>query len=111
MSRTHIIAYSEISFAVVVWGASFIATQLALRDLAPVTVVWLRFAIGVLILGGITLLRNQFSFPKRRDLLYFSLLGFLGITFHQWLQSTALVTTQASTTPGLLRQRLSSSLS
>jgi drug/metabolite transporter (DMT)-like permease len=29
---------------------------------------------------------------------YFALLGFIGITFHQWLQSTGLVTAQASTT-------------
>ncbi len=82
----------------IVWGASFIATKLALRDLAPVTVVWLRFAIGVFILGIATMLRHQFEFPQKKELLYFALLGFLGITFHQWLQSTGLVTAQASTT-------------
>jgi len=98
MDRKHIIAYIEISFAVIVWGASFIATKLALMDLKPVTIVWLRFAIGVVILGMITMFRHQFAFPKRNELLYFSLLGFLGITFHQWLQSTALQTSQASTT-------------
>jgi drug/metabolite transporter (DMT)-like permease len=32
------------------------------------------------------------------DLAYFALLGFIGITFHQWLQSTGLLTAQASTT-------------
>lgn len=36
--------------------------------------------------------------PKKQDWLYFTLLGFLGITFHQWLQSTGLQTVQASTT-------------
>lgn len=98
MNRKHITAYIEVTFAVIVWGASFIATKLALRDLSPVTVVWLRFAIGVIILGIATRLRHQFSLPKKQEWLYFGLLGFLGITFHQWLQSTGLLTVQASTT-------------
>jgi drug/metabolite transporter (DMT)-like permease len=98
MERKRITAYIEVTFAVIVWGASFIATKLALRDVSPVTIVWLRFAIGVIILGFATAIRHQFTFPKKRELIYFALLGFLGITFHQWLQSTGLVTAQASTT-------------
>ncbi len=98
MDKKRIIAYTEVAFAVIVWGASFIATKLALRDLAPVTIVWLRFAIGVVILGIATVIRHQFTIPKKQELIYFSILGFLGITFHQWLQSTGLVTAQASTT-------------
>src|SRR5512137_963814 len=98
MDRKHIVAYIEVTFAVIVWGASFIATKLALRDLAPVTVVWLRFAIGVIILGAATGIRKQFAFPQKQDYAYLGLLGFLGITFHQWLQSTGLQTVQASTT-------------
>lgn len=98
MERKHIIAYIEVTFAVIVWGASFIATKLALRDLAPVTVVWLRFAIGVIILGVATWMRKQLVLPQKKDILYLTLLGFLGITFHQWLQSTGLQTVQASTT-------------
>ncbi len=98
MDRKHITAYVEVIGAVVVWGASFIATKLALRDLMPVTVVWLRFAIGVLILGSAALYRRQIAPPQKQEWLYFAGLGFLGITFHQWLQSTGLVTVQASTT-------------
>jgi drug/metabolite transporter (DMT)-like permease len=98
MSQKKLTAYIEVTFAVIVWGVSFIATKIALRDLAPVTVVWIRFGIGVIILGIATALRHQFAFPKRKELLYFAVLGFLGITFHQWLQSTGLVTAQASTT-------------
>jgi drug/metabolite transporter (DMT)-like permease len=98
MSRKQINAYIEVIFAVIVWGASFIATKLALRDLNPVTVVWLRFTIGVIILGLAAKIRQQVSIPVKQDWLYFILLGFLGITFHQWLQSTGLQTVQASTT-------------
>lgn len=88
----------KVLFAVVVWGGSFIATKIALREIAPVTVVWARFGIGVLILGLAVGLRGAFRRPGLRDLAYFALLGGLGITFHQWLQSTGLITAQATTT-------------
>ena len=90
-------AILEATFAVLVWGASFIATKLALREVAPATVVWLRFGMGVPILGLAVALRRQFAWPGRKELGYFALLGLLGITFHQWLQSTGLQTAQAST--------------
>jgi drug/metabolite transporter (DMT)-like permease len=85
-------------FAVTVWGASFVATKVALQYISPSTVVWLRFAMGVMILGAAVLLDRQFAFPQGRDWGYFAVLGFLGITFHQWLQSTGLLTAQATTT-------------
>jgi drug/metabolite transporter (DMT)-like permease len=37
-----------------------------------------------------------------RDWAYFAVLGFLGITFHQWLQSTGLLTAQATTTAWII---------
>ncbi len=95
-SRT--IPYFEALFAVVVWGASFIATKVALKDISPVTVVWLRFTMGVAILCLAVVLRNQFALPDRKEWGYFALLGFLGITFHQWLQSNGLQTSEAGTT-------------
>jgi drug/metabolite transporter (DMT)-like permease len=92
------IALLKATFAVVVWGASFVATKVALQEVSPVTVVWLRFAMGVAILGVAAGARRQFALPQGKELGYFALLGFLGITFHQWLQSTGLVTAQATTT-------------
>lgn len=112
--------YLKIIFAVVVWGASFIATKVALQNsplpgtsstaaatmtgdplpqpISPITVVWLRFAMGVVVLGLAVGARRQFALPSRSELGYFALLGLIGITFHQWLQSTGLLTSQASTT-------------
>jgi drug/metabolite transporter (DMT)-like permease len=60
MQRTQLLPYLEALFAVIAWGASFIATKIAVGQIA--------------------------------------LLGFLGITFHQWLQSNGLLTAQANTT-------------
>lgn len=98
MSDTKLFPYLEAGFAATVWGASFIATKVALQDVSPVTIVWLRFAMGVMVLGLAVTLRKQFALPKRSEWGYFALLGFLGITFHQWLQSNALKTSQAGTT-------------
>ena len=89
-------------FAVIVWGASFVATKVALQYVVPTALVWLRFGMGVLILGLAVFLDKQFSLPKGRDWGYFALLGFLGITFHQWLQSTGLQTAQATTTAWII---------
>jgi len=86
------------TFAVTVWGASFVATKIALREVSPVALVWTRFALGIPVLGLFVLARRQLRPLPIRDLGYFLLLGFLGITFHQWLQSNALVTSQATTT-------------
>jgi drug/metabolite transporter (DMT)-like permease len=98
MGRSRSFAFVKVTFAVLAWGASFVATKVALQEVSPVTVVWLRFAMGVAILGAVVVMRRQFALPGRGDLAYFALLGFIGITFHQWLQSTGLLTAQASTT-------------
>ncbi len=91
-------AVLKVIFAVIMWGGSFVATKIGLRYASPVTVVWLRFAMGTLILGAAVVLRGQFAIPGLKDVGYFALLGFIGITFHQWLQSTGLTTAQATTT-------------
>ena len=98
MSKSKTILYLEALFAVVVWGASFIATKVALRDVSPVTIVWLRFAMGVVILGAAVARQGQFALPNWKEWGYFALLGFLGITFHQWLQSNGLQTSEAGAT-------------
>ncbi|HEX7975252.1 MAG TPA: DMT family transporter [Anaerolineales bacterium] len=98
MDRKKAVAFFELTLAVLSWGGSFVATKIALRQVSPVTVIWLRFTMGVVILGLMMFARRQFALPEVKDLGYFALLGFLGITFHQWLQSTGLITAQATTT-------------
>lgn len=98
MSKSKLIPILEAVFAVVIWGATFIATKIALQEVSPATIVWLRFAMGVVILGIAVVSRKQFAIPEKNEWLYFALLGFIGVTFHQWLQSNGLVTAQATTT-------------
>ena len=85
-------------FAVIIWGGTFIATKIALREVSPVTIVWIRFGIGVIILGITVFVRRQFALPAKNDIPYLILLGFIGVTFHQWLQATGLQTARATTT-------------
>jgi drug/metabolite transporter (DMT)-like permease len=98
MSKPKLIPFLEALFAVIVWGASFIATKIAVGEISPIAVVWLRFAMGIPLLLIAVIMRKQFAFPKAGEWLYFALLGFLGISFHQWLQSNGLKTAQATTT-------------
>jgi drug/metabolite transporter (DMT)-like permease len=98
MAHSKLFTYIEALFAVVVWGASFVATKIALEDISPIAIVWLRFLMGVVILGLTVVLRKQFTLPAQKEWAYFALLGFLGITFHQWLQSNGLQTSEAGTT-------------
>jgi len=102
VSKPSGVALLKVMFAVVAWGASFIATKFALRDVSPVTVVWLRFGMGLLVIGVVVAARGQLALPARAELGYFALLGFIGIAYHQWLQATGLQTAQASTTAWLV---------
>ena len=84
--------------AIAVWGGSFIATKIAVGQISPVTVVWSRFLIGLLILGWFAWRHGQLAIPTWKDGLEFAFLGFMGITLHQFLQSSGLVTSEAATT-------------
>jgi len=97
-----LILYLEAIFAVVIWGGTFIATKIALREVSPATIVWLRFGMGVIVLGAAVTARKQFAWPAKNEWGYFALLGFLGIAFHQWLQATGLITAQATTTAWII---------
>lgn len=100
--RVVYIAYTKLLITIVIWGVSFIATKIAVKEVSPVTVVWLRFCIGVIILGLFAWKQKELALSDRRDAFELLWLGFLGITLHQWLQSSGLVTSAASTTAWLV---------
>jgi drug/metabolite transporter (DMT)-like permease len=82
--------------AIALWGASFIATKVALKEISPLDVVVLRFALGILVMLVILAGRRQLRWPARGDVAWFALLGLNGITVHQLLQSNGLVTATAT---------------
>ncbi len=100
--RTAYNTYLKLIAAIAIWGGSFTATKIAVQEVSPVTVVWLRFFIGTAILGYFAWKREELALPEWKDALDLLWLGFLGITLHQWLQSSGLVTSEASTTAWLV---------
>ena len=97
MNKPRWMAYLKLTVSIIMWGASFVATKIILQEMIPIMVVWIRFAMGVAFLGIALFLNKQWKPLTWRSILYFALTGFVGITFHQWLQSTALQTSEAAT--------------
>jgi drug/metabolite transporter (DMT)-like permease len=81
--------------AVVFWGLSFVATKAALRELSPITLVTTRFALGVALLLVLLRARRVPLLPPREAWGALALMGFVGVFFHQILQSFALTMTGA----------------
>ena len=97
-SHLNLRAFLAGTLAVIFWGASFVATKILLRDLTPATIVAVRFGMGLALLLVVVGLRREFYPIPRRELPYLALLGFIGITFHQWLQANGLKTAAATIT-------------
>jgi drug/metabolite transporter (DMT)-like permease len=93
-------AFLAISF----WGASFVATKVVLRELSPITIISVRFALGLVTLIPIVSLKHEWRHlrhwdpTRNRDLGWFLLLGFNGIFVHQLLQVNGLTSTSATNT-------------
>jgi len=83
--------------AIIFWGISFVATKAALGEVSPVTLVFLRFAIGAVLLLAIVR-----RLPPRDALPQLALMGFIGVFVHQMLQSHALTMTTATHTGWLI---------
>ncbi len=96
--RALTVVYLKMLAAVVIWGGSFIATKIGLREIGVWTLIWLRFALGSLILGAVLVQRGEMRVPGGRDLLRYAFLGLMGFALHQWLQVTGMLTAAASTT-------------
>ena len=60
--------------AVIFWGISFVATKAALREVSPITLIFMRFAIGALLLLAVVR-----KLPPRDALPQLALMGFLGV--------------------------------
>jgi drug/metabolite transporter (DMT)-like permease len=88
--------------AVVFWGTSFVATKLALRELSPTTLVFIRFAVGSVLMAVILLTRQERIRPAVAAWPWLLLMGFVGIFVHQLLQVHGLKLTTATTTGWLI---------
>lgn len=67
--------------AALLFGASVVAVQIAVRDVPPLTLAFLRFGQGTMLLAaGLALFRRDLFHVARRDLPYLALLGVIFYT-------------------------------
>ena len=100
--------YAALALLALIWGASFLFIKLAVRDMSPATLVFLRSFAGVLTLALVLAARRQTPFPAgtRARLLPFvvlaifgSLLPWFGFGFGELSISSALASILNATTP------------
>ncbi len=90
------------TLAIIFWGLSFVATKAALQEISPVTLIFTRFALGVLLLIAIVSARRKRLIPPRDTWTGLAWMGFVGVFVHQMLQAHALTLTSAVNTGWLI---------
>src|SRR4029453_6592588 len=88
--------------AIVFWGISFVATKAAITEISPTTLVFSRAGLGSALLLGLLAARREPFLPPREALGTLAAMGFVGVAFHQTLQTYALTLTSASNTGWLI---------
>jgi len=86
-----------ILFAVIFWGASFVATKTLLHEIKPITIIILRLIIASILLTVIAIsTKRNFSLnPKSHGWIF--ILALVAV-FHLWIQVTGLQFTTAANT-------------
>lgn len=88
--RGHLIALAT----VFIWGTTFISTKILLRSFAPIEILFLRFAMGLISLWIIH--PRRMKIQNRKHELYFAAAGLCGITLYYLLENISLTYTLAS---------------
>jgi drug/metabolite transporter (DMT)-like permease len=101
-SKQALLAHLAALGAVTAWGVSFVATKAALRELSPVTLVFSRFALGVILLHAILAIRRWPLAAPRDSWGALALMGLVGVFVHQMLQVHGLERTTAVRTGWLI---------
>ena len=94
-SPSKVLPLVALSFAVTVWGASFVAARHLLKSLDPLTLATARFAIASLFFAGPFALALKRRAVSGRDLLKMAFLGQLAFSTYFWLQYTGVQLTNA----------------
>lgn len=72
------------------WGTSFAAAKIGLRELSPLDLVIVRFTLASAIFGVMLFLMRGSNRIEKRDIPTFFILGFVGITSYFYIQFTGL---------------------
>jgi drug/metabolite transporter (DMT)-like permease len=95
--KSNIFKYWKPISVVIFWGFSFIATKTALRELVPLTIIFLRLILAVMFLTAIAIYtKRDFSINMKSHGGIF-ILALIAV-FHLWIQVTGLKYTSAANT-------------
>ncbi|MBK7631721.1 MAG: DMT family transporter [Ignavibacteriales bacterium] len=84
-------------FAIIFWGASFIATKFLLNELTPETIISMRLILAIFLLLSIALMQKRNFAINLKSHSYIFILALIAV-FHLWIQVTGLKYTTASNT-------------
>lgn len=96
MKRSELVALIETAAAISLWALSFVLIKIALGEISPMTLIFLRYAMGGLVLGVAAGIRGDFAKFERNDLSRMFWLGLVGIFLQQILQVYGQVNADAS---------------
>ena len=92
--QKHGLGHAAAIFTILLWGTTFISTKILLRDFAPVEILVLRFALGLIAL--VVACPKPIRGTTWKQELTFAGAGLSGITCYYLLENIALVHTTAS---------------
>lgn len=95
--RLKILQFWKPLLAVLFWGASFIATKIALNELSPLMIIFCRLILGITLLSTFAIItKRDFSINLKNHgwILVLAIIA----SFHLWIQVTGLQYTTASNT-------------
>ncbi len=87
------VAHLTALLTVLIWGTTFIATKVLLRDFTPVEILFSRFTLGFL---ALSCLPGRIHFTTFRNELFFAGAGFSGVTLYFLFENIALQHTLVS---------------
>lgn len=83
--------------AVILWGASFVATKSLLYSLSPLGIIYIRLILGVISALTIAIFRKRNFSLEKKDIKGIFILAIISTT-HLWIQVTGIKYTSASNT-------------
>jgi drug/metabolite transporter (DMT)-like permease len=95
--RARLLSYWKPLFAVVVWGASFIATKIALEEIKPLSIIFLRLILASILLTVLAVYSKKsfaLSWKSHGGIFILALIA----AFHLWIQVTGMQYTTAANT-------------
>jgi drug/metabolite transporter (DMT)-like permease len=95
--KVKLLSYWKPIFAVVVWGASFIATKIALEEIAPLTIIFLRLILASILLFILAVYAKKSFVIDLKNHGGIFILALIA-AFHLWIQVTGMQYTTAANT-------------